>query len=66
MVQKRVWLCGSPEEALAHLKAVEERYPGLEHVVVASAMGMPRSLFEEQLTRFAEEVMPAFKGGVPV
>jgi alkanesulfonate monooxygenase SsuD/methylene tetrahydromethanopterin reductase-like flavin-dependent oxidoreductase (luciferase family) len=66
MVQKRVWLCGPPEGALAHLKAVEERYPGLEHVVVASAMGMRRSLFEEQLTRFAEEVMPAFKGGVPV
>ena len=66
VVQKRVWLCGPPEEALAHLKAVEAQYPGLEHVVVASAMGMPRALFTEQLTRFAEEVMPAFTGGMTV
>jgi alkanesulfonate monooxygenase SsuD/methylene tetrahydromethanopterin reductase-like flavin-dependent oxidoreductase (luciferase family) len=65
VVQKRVWLCGPPDEALAHLKAVEERYPGLEHIVVASAMGMPRALFEEQLTRLAEEVMPAFRAKVP-
>lgn len=28
------------------------------------AVGRPRSLFEEQLTRFAEEIMPAFTGGV--
>jgi hypothetical protein len=28
------------------------------------AVGRPRSLFEEQLTRFAEEIMPAFRGGV--
>jgi alkanesulfonate monooxygenase SsuD/methylene tetrahydromethanopterin reductase-like flavin-dependent oxidoreductase (luciferase family) len=66
VIQKRVWLCGPPEEALAHLKAVEAQYPALEHVVVASAMGMPRALFAEQLTRFAEEVMPAFTGGVTV
>jgi alkanesulfonate monooxygenase SsuD/methylene tetrahydromethanopterin reductase-like flavin-dependent oxidoreductase (luciferase family) len=66
VVQKRVWLCGPPEEALAYLKAVEAQYPALEHVVVASAMGMPRALFAEQLRRFAEEVMPAFTGGVTV
>ncbi|MBI3325686.1 MAG: LLM class flavin-dependent oxidoreductase [Nitrospinae bacterium] len=66
VLQKRVWLCGTPEEALAHLKAVEERYPGLEHILVASAMGMPRALFKEQLSRFAEEVMPAFRAHATV
>jgi hypothetical protein len=55
VVQKRVWPCGPPEEALAHLKAVEAQYPGLEHVAVASAMGMPRVFCAEQLPRFAEK-----------
>jgi len=66
VLAKRVWLCGTPEEAQAHLKAVEEKYPGLEHVVLATAMGMPHALFQEQLTRFAEEIMPAFRGEVRV
>jgi hypothetical protein len=39
---------------------VERRYPGLDHVMIGWAIGTPRDLMIEQLTRFAREVMPAF------
>jgi hypothetical protein len=47
---------------VAYLREVERRYPGLEHVMIAWALGTPRDLMIEQLTRFAREVMPAFAG----
>ena len=56
------WLCGPPELIVEHLKQVERDYPGLERVNLGSAMGMPREMFKEQLSMFAEEVMPAFSG----
>jgi alkanesulfonate monooxygenase SsuD/methylene tetrahydromethanopterin reductase-like flavin-dependent oxidoreductase (luciferase family) len=59
-VGNRSWLCGPPRDILAYLKEVERRYPGLEHVMIAWALGTPRALMIEQLTRFAHEVMPAF------
>jgi hypothetical protein len=61
-VRNRSWLCGPPEDIVAYLKEVERRYPGLEHVMIAWALGTPRALMIEQLTRFAREVMPAFRG----
>ena len=60
-VRNRAWLCGPPQEIVAYLKEVEARYPGLDHVMIAWALGTPRALMIEQLTRFAEEVMPAFR-----
>jgi hypothetical protein len=60
-VRNRSWLCGSPADIVAYLKELEARYPGLEHVMIAWALGMPRELMLEQLTRFAHEVMPAFR-----
>ena len=59
-IQQRIWLCGPPEELISYLKELEERYPGLEHVMVMSTMGTPKAEMLEQLRRFAEEVMPAF------
>jgi alkanesulfonate monooxygenase SsuD/methylene tetrahydromethanopterin reductase-like flavin-dependent oxidoreductase (luciferase family) len=59
-VRNRSWLCGPPRDIVAYLKDVEARYPGLEHVMIAWALGTPRDLMLEQLTRFAREVMPAF------
>jgi alkanesulfonate monooxygenase SsuD/methylene tetrahydromethanopterin reductase-like flavin-dependent oxidoreductase (luciferase family) len=56
------WLCGPPELIVDHLKGVEEKYPGVERVNVAAVMGMPRQVFKDQLTKFAEGVMPAFAG----
>jgi alkanesulfonate monooxygenase SsuD/methylene tetrahydromethanopterin reductase-like flavin-dependent oxidoreductase (luciferase family) len=54
-------LCGSPEQFIEHLKALEERYPGLERVMVSLSVGVPKTVVLEQLERFATEVMPAFK-----
>jgi alkanesulfonate monooxygenase SsuD/methylene tetrahydromethanopterin reductase-like flavin-dependent oxidoreductase (luciferase family) len=59
-VRNRSWLCGSPADVTAYLKELEARYPGLEHVMIAWALGTPREVMLEQLARFAREVMPAF------
>jgi len=59
-VRNRAWLCGPSADIVNYLKEVERRYPGLDHVMIAWALGTPRELMIEQLTRFAREVMPAF------
>ena len=59
-VRNRSWLCGPPHDIVAYLKDVEWRYPGLEDVMIAWALGTPRDLMIEQLTRFATDVMPQF------
>jgi alkanesulfonate monooxygenase SsuD/methylene tetrahydromethanopterin reductase-like flavin-dependent oxidoreductase (luciferase family) len=59
-VRNRAWLCGPAEDIVAYLKEIERRYPGLEHIMIGWALGTPRALMIEQLTRFAREVMPAF------
>ena len=55
-------LCGSPEQIIEHLKALEKRYPGLDRISVSLSVGVPKSACLEQLERFATEVMPAFAG----
>jgi alkanesulfonate monooxygenase SsuD/methylene tetrahydromethanopterin reductase-like flavin-dependent oxidoreductase (luciferase family) len=60
-VRNRTWLCGPPADIIAYFKELERRYPGLEHVMIAWALGTPRDLMIEQLTRFAREVIPAFR-----
>jgi alkanesulfonate monooxygenase SsuD/methylene tetrahydromethanopterin reductase-like flavin-dependent oxidoreductase (luciferase family) len=60
-VRNRSWLCGPPKDIVAYMKDLERRYPGLDHVMVAWAIGTPRDVMVEQLTRFAREVMPAFR-----
>jgi alkanesulfonate monooxygenase SsuD/methylene tetrahydromethanopterin reductase-like flavin-dependent oxidoreductase (luciferase family) len=59
-VRQRNWLCGTPDEAISFLQELEAKYPAVERVVVSFAMGTPQAVCQEQLTRFAEEVMPAF------
>jgi alkanesulfonate monooxygenase SsuD/methylene tetrahydromethanopterin reductase-like flavin-dependent oxidoreductase (luciferase family) len=59
-VRNRSWLCGPAADIVGYLKDVERRYPGLDHVMIGWAIGTPRNLMVEQLTRFAREVMPAF------
>jgi len=64
-VKDRNWLCGTADDAIALLKELEAKYPGVEQVIVSFAMGTPKPVYLEQLTRFAEEVMPAFQGAKP-
>ena len=61
-VQQKAWICGTPEDFVATLKDFERKYPGLEHVILHWAEGMPRAEFLEQLRIFAAEVMPHFGG----
>jgi len=56
------FLTGSADEIIAHLKALEAKYPALDRVSVSLSVGVPKSEALEQLERFAKEVMPAFKG----
>jgi alkanesulfonate monooxygenase SsuD/methylene tetrahydromethanopterin reductase-like flavin-dependent oxidoreductase (luciferase family) len=54
------FLCGSPQQIIDHLKALEKRYPGLDRVSVSLSVGVPKTVAIEQLERFGTEVMPAF------
>ena len=62
VLAKRAWFAGSPEQTIAHLKEMEDKHPGLEQIVIAFSMGASTQQFREQVTRFAKEVMPAFRG----
>lgn len=59
-VEQKAWICGTPQEFINLLRELEEKYPGLEHIILHWAEGMPRKEFMEQLRIFAAEVMPAF------
>ncbi len=61
-VQQRAWICGTAEEFVKFLRELEEKYPGLEHVILHWAEGMPRAEFMEQLRLFADGVMGEFAG----
>ena len=54
------FLCGPADDIIESLKAVEEKYPGLNRVNVGQPVGTPQNIILEQLQRFSEEVMPAF------
>ncbi len=60
-VDQKVWLCGPSSYAIDVLKEFEARYPGLEHVILHWPEGMSLAEYSDQLTRFADEVMPAFR-----
>ncbi|MDA0770110.1 MAG: LLM class flavin-dependent oxidoreductase [Chloroflexi bacterium] len=59
-VQQKAWICGTPQEFIDFLRELEEKYPGLEHIILHWAEGMPREEFMDQLRKFAADVMPAF------
>ena len=61
-VEQNVWLCGPPELVIDRLRDMEQKYPGLEDIILQWPEGMPWLEFKEQLTLFAGEVMPAFGG----
>ena len=55
------FLAGTPADIIEQLKAIEKRYPGLNRVSCGMALGTPLAVALEQLDRFANEVMPAFR-----
>jgi alkanesulfonate monooxygenase SsuD/methylene tetrahydromethanopterin reductase-like flavin-dependent oxidoreductase (luciferase family) len=56
------FLCGNADDLIAHIKALEHKYPALDRISVSLSVGVPETVALEQLERFAKEVMPAFKG----
>ena len=61
-VEQKAWICGPPSHQIEFLKEIEEKYPGLENIILHWPEGMPRDEYLSQLRIFAEEVMPAFTG----
>ena len=61
-VQQKVWACGPAATVMDLLRGYEEKYPGLEDIVLQWPEGMPWPVYKEQLSRFAKDVMPAFTG----
>ncbi len=57
------WFAGPPEELVAYLHTLEQKYPGLEHVHLSNSMGTPKAVMLEQLARLGKEVMPHFTRG---
>jgi alkanesulfonate monooxygenase SsuD/methylene tetrahydromethanopterin reductase-like flavin-dependent oxidoreductase (luciferase family) len=55
------WLIGPPELITEQLMAIQHRYPGLEVVNVGQPVGTPQAVILEQLERFSQQVMPAFR-----
>jgi hypothetical protein len=43
------------------IKSIEAKYPGLENFMIHWAEGLGPKEFQDQLRRFAKDVMPAFK-----
>ena len=61
-VEQNVWLCGPPSLVIDRLREMEQKYPGLEDIILHWPEGMPWPEFRDQLTLFDGEVMPAFGG----
>jgi alkanesulfonate monooxygenase SsuD/methylene tetrahydromethanopterin reductase-like flavin-dependent oxidoreductase (luciferase family) len=55
------WLIGPPELITEQLMAIQHRYPGLEVINVGMPVGTPQAVILEQLERFSQQVMPAFR-----
>ena len=56
------WFAGTADGLVAHLKMLEDRFPGLEHVSLSMPMGTPEAIMLDQYQRVAKGVMPHFKG----
>ena len=60
-VKAGAFLCGTPEQIIEPLMLLQDLYPGLREINIQPLISTPRNVILEQLERFAEEVMPAFK-----
>ena len=56
------WFAGPPDDLIAFLKGIEEKYPGMEHINLSSPLTTPKDVMLEQFQIVAEEVMPHFRG----
>ena len=52
---------GRAKEVIDGIRSIEAKYPGLDSFMIHWAEGLPPAEFKDQLTRFAKDVMPAFR-----
>jgi alkanesulfonate monooxygenase SsuD/methylene tetrahydromethanopterin reductase-like flavin-dependent oxidoreductase (luciferase family) len=55
------WFAGTPQQLVEHLKKLEARFPGMEHINLSTSLCTPKTVMLEQFQRVAEEVIPAFR-----
>ena len=55
------WFAGTPDELVARVKQMEERYPGMAHVNLSTPLTTPKSVMVDQLQWVSEAVMPYFR-----
>jgi alkanesulfonate monooxygenase SsuD/methylene tetrahydromethanopterin reductase-like flavin-dependent oxidoreductase (luciferase family) len=55
------WFAGTPDDLIATLKDLEERYPGMQDINLSTPMGTPEAVMLEQFQWVSEAVMPAFR-----
>ena len=55
------FLAGTPDDIIEQLKVVEKPYPGVDRVICATPLGTPLDVQLEDLDRFANEAIPAFR-----
>jgi alkanesulfonate monooxygenase SsuD/methylene tetrahydromethanopterin reductase-like flavin-dependent oxidoreductase (luciferase family) len=55
------WVLGPPELLVERLLELEERFPGLEEVMVGQPVGTPSAILLEQMEIFGAEVLPRFR-----
>jgi alkanesulfonate monooxygenase SsuD/methylene tetrahydromethanopterin reductase-like flavin-dependent oxidoreductase (luciferase family) len=58
-VAQKAWLCGPPSLVIDQIREYQEKYRGLDQLMLHWAEGMPPEEFKEQLRWFAKDVMPA-------
>jgi len=57
------WYAGTADGLIEHLKKIETRFPGMQHISLSTSLCTPKTVMLEQFQWVAEEVMPAFGGG---
>ena len=60
------WFAGTPDDLVAFLKGIEEKYPGMEHINLSSPISTPKDVMIEQFEIIAAEVMPHFRAGAAI
>ena len=55
------WFAGTPGDLVEHLKKLEARFPGMQHINLSTSLCTPQTAMLEQFQRVAEELMPAFR-----
>ena len=61
-IEQKAWFAGTPDQLTDFLRTWEEKWPGMEHVMLHWPYGLSLEGFKEQLSIFASEVMPHFNG----